>query len=434
MPTRLLDVGVDEDNLVRLYEPSAGEDGEYIALSHPWGRGPHLVTDKDNLERFKRNGIKMSIPPGTFRDAVITTRELGKRYLWIDSLCIVQGPGGDFEAQAGRMETVFSSAYCVLAATQAHNQRDGFLQSRTERDYVTLRTRNNAGTFYVCENIDDFNGDVLEGHLNRRGWVLQEHALARRTIFFAGKQTYYECGDGVRCETLTKVTNNLAAFLGDPSFPDIIMSATQGEKIVRFQNLYKTYSGLGFTNDEDRAVAMSGIQSRLLRAFGTQGGYGIFDEVQKDTSGGGLLRRSLLWHCPSGKELTRIRYTRDPRLSGVPSWSWMAYKGAIDYLHPEFGHIDWADVQSPWSSSSLISGMVRDIRKTDDFDEGLFYDVPSEADLHGVRCMVLGVSKGKRPATERRNYVIMVELYQRVGAGYVLGRYLSEEKERIFVH
>ncbi|KAI0146112.1 hypothetical protein GGR57DRAFT_506630 [Xylariaceae sp. FL1272] len=461
MPTRVLDVGLDGDDMIRLYEPSADEGEEYIALSHPWGHGPHLITDKGNLEQFKSCGIKMSILPGTFRDAVITTRALGKPYLWIDSLCIVQGPGGDFQAQAGRMETVFSSAYCVLAATRAHNQVDGFLQPRRERDYVALRTRNNAGTFHVCENIDDFNGDVLEGHLNRRGWVLQEHALARRTIFFAGNQTYFECGDGVRCETLTKVTNNLAAFLGDPSFPHIIMSATQGEKIVRFQNLYKTYSGLGFTNDEDRAVAMSGIQSRLLRAFGTHGGYGIFDEVQKDTSGGGLLRRSLLWHCPDNKELTRISFTRDPRLSGVPSWSWMAYNGSIDYLKPEFGNIDWADVQSPWSSdkgsrqvlrlpdrskeSVLISGLVRDLRISDGFDGNLFYDIPSETDTDRVRCIVLGVSKGKRSAKERRHYVILVqlsehrgldgsELYQRVGAGYLLGRYISGEGERIYIH
>jgi hypothetical protein len=58
---------------------------------------------------------------------------------------------------------------------------------------------------YVCDAIDDFNRDVENGQLNRRGWVLQERALARRTIYFADRQTYWECGQGVRCETLTKM-------------------------------------------------------------------------------------------------------------------------------------------------------------------------------------------------------------------------------------
>jgi hypothetical protein len=59
--------------------------------------------------------------------------------------------------------------------------------------------------FYVCEAIDDFQHDVIDGRLNKRGWVLQERALARRTIYFTENQTYWECGEGVRCETLAKM-------------------------------------------------------------------------------------------------------------------------------------------------------------------------------------------------------------------------------------
>lgn len=206
MPTRVLDVGGKDDTIVRLWEPKPGESEKYIALSHPWGRGPHFVTNINNLEEH-RKGITVSSLPATFRDAVITTRALGVRYLWIDSICIVQGRGGDFQAEAKHMETVFSSAYCVLAASRAHNQTDGFLRPRArDRDYVTLSGGPNNAPFYICENIDNFERDVLDGDLNKRGWVLQEHALARRTVFFTETQTYWECGDGVRCETLTKMS------------------------------------------------------------------------------------------------------------------------------------------------------------------------------------------------------------------------------------
>jgi hypothetical protein len=60
-------------------------------------------------------------------------------------------------------------------------------------------------TYYVCEAIDDFHCDVDQSELNKRGWVLQERALSRRTVYFTEKQSYWECGGGVRCETMTKM-------------------------------------------------------------------------------------------------------------------------------------------------------------------------------------------------------------------------------------
>jgi hypothetical protein len=51
--------------------------------------------------------------------------------------------------------------------------------------------------------MDKFQVDVLGGTLNTRAWVLQERALSRRTLHFTDRQTYWECGGGVRCETLT---------------------------------------------------------------------------------------------------------------------------------------------------------------------------------------------------------------------------------------
>lgn len=140
----------------------------------------------------------------TFRHAIDVTRKLGLRHLWIDSLCIVQGPEGDFVTESKRMEDVFSSAYCVVAASSARSQRDGFLvRERKARQVLPLKVQ--GGTLYVCRFIDRFDEHVLNSPLSKRGWVLQERALARRTIYFTDWQVYWECGDGVRCETLTKL-------------------------------------------------------------------------------------------------------------------------------------------------------------------------------------------------------------------------------------
>jgi hypothetical protein len=214
-PTRLIDVGTADNLQLRLLEThqECPCSQEYIALSHPWGdvkKHPPFSTwrrDGSGLGRDVET-LKRAIPyeklPATFKDAVDCTRALGVRYLWIDSICIIQGRDGDFNQEAKNMEEVFSGAYCVLAASRATNQHDGFLGPRPQRSFVTFE-RVKGKPFYVCDPIDDFSKDVIEGSLNQRGWVLQERALARRTIYFTENQTYFECGNGIRCETLASM-------------------------------------------------------------------------------------------------------------------------------------------------------------------------------------------------------------------------------------
>lgn len=206
LPTRLIDVGGSNDAEVRLWEPSIRDVGAWIALSHPWGPPPHFSTNRQNLSAHIA-GMRIDELPQTFRDAITVTRSLGLRYLWIDSLCIIQGDGGDFSQESKRMEEVYSGAYCVIAASRTTSHYSGFLGPRVDRDHVSIRRcDSHGGTFHICQIIDNFKEHVLDGRLNRRGWVLQEHALARRTIFFTEHQTYWECGHGVRCETMTRMT------------------------------------------------------------------------------------------------------------------------------------------------------------------------------------------------------------------------------------
>lgn len=72
-----------------------------------------------------------------------------------------------------------------------------------DRQEVVALRQGELPPFYIWENIADFNCHVLEGKLISRGWVLQEGALGRWTVFFTGHQTWFECGEGVRCETMT---------------------------------------------------------------------------------------------------------------------------------------------------------------------------------------------------------------------------------------
>lgn len=162
-----------------------------------------MSTTQENIHALL-NGFDTHLLPQTLLDAVHVTRQLGVQYLWIDSLCIIQDSADDWEREASNMAEIYANAYCTIAATRAEDGHGGFLQPRSQRESVAIRPPNGV-PYYVCDVIDDFRHDVESSTLNQRGWVLQERALSPRTIYFAESQVYWECGEGVHCETLTKM-------------------------------------------------------------------------------------------------------------------------------------------------------------------------------------------------------------------------------------
>lgn len=200
LPTRVIDVGVDDSSNIRLCEQEEGKDTRYIALSHRWGRNM-FKTLLENINDRKMF-IQHECLPRNFQHAIAVTRALNIRYLWIDSICIIQDDPNDWKRESALMEEVFSSAYCTIAATNA--PYDGLLNDRTNRTCVRLKNPT-YNPIFICEYIDDFDGDVQKAELNKRGWVFQERVLSRRTIYFTKHQVYWECGESIRCETLTKM-------------------------------------------------------------------------------------------------------------------------------------------------------------------------------------------------------------------------------------
>jgi hypothetical protein len=111
LPTRLLDVQAfqtgQDIKLVSLQQADFSDRGfqlQYITLSHCWGpaeKRPITTTKgslKDRMTRISINDLSK-----TFRDAVHIARELHQRYLWIDSLCIIQDDGNDWAREAALM-------------------------------------------------------------------------------------------------------------------------------------------------------------------------------------------------------------------------------------------------------------------------------------------------------------------------------------------
>lgn len=86
-PKRLIDTGsLDDEPAPRLIDCPDG-DGEwekYCALSYCWGQGgeDYYMTTRESY-CVRKAGIPFEELPRLFRDAVVVTRRVGCRYLWV---------------------------------------------------------------------------------------------------------------------------------------------------------------------------------------------------------------------------------------------------------------------------------------------------------------------------------------------------------------
>jgi len=112
----------------------------YVALSHCWGGSSHCRTTKFSLEQHK-NALKITDLPNTVQDAAFVVRKLGLRYLWVDSLCIIQDDEDDWLREAGRMVAVYEGAYLTIAASVSSDGSGGCFVSRKPQEIVCRRVR-----------------------------------------------------------------------------------------------------------------------------------------------------------------------------------------------------------------------------------------------------------------------------------------------------
>jgi len=208
----LIDVGLvtEEEGLaVYLLETVQGQQYKYLTLSHCWGDPSHMATKltvhtlRDYSDR--NAGISLDALPRTFRDAVEVTRRLGFRYLWIDSLCIIQSEPDrdmsesdarvtteDWRSESSKMCGIYTNCSLTLAAASAKDSRDGLFY---EKDIIKLH----CSSYHLAarEYIDHFS-DRLP--LFSRGWVMQENILSPRTLFFGRQEVFWVCREQHSCE------------------------------------------------------------------------------------------------------------------------------------------------------------------------------------------------------------------------------------------
>ena len=164
------------------------------------------MTSSENIDSVFR-GISLQSLSQTFRDAVRICRDLGIRYLWIDSvcICIIQNNVMEWRREADRMSTVDGNVLLVLAASISPGHELGMLRERSSsychiidfnwnNDPLCLRMQSRV--FRNNQRLTVF----YDGPLSEQAWACQERLLDRRVLLSNEAELLWECKEVWRCE------------------------------------------------------------------------------------------------------------------------------------------------------------------------------------------------------------------------------------------
>lgn len=324
LPTRVIDC-VDPENPKLVI--TAGLEGIYTALSYVWGEPQPHSTTTHNITTYL-NGIPTRQLPQTIRDAIACTNRLDLRYLWIDSLCILQNSIEDKDREIPQMCNIYHDAYVTIIAAAAARVGEGFLRDRREPIDSALPfwcPDGRLGTISVQEEGRAPKGGVEP--VDSRAWCYQERLLSPRALIYTTDTLQY------RCQALqTKI--------GDTSFyfppgkndglrlPDMMLSSAPTTdppsdmdlKVLRdaWWEVVAEYTKRHLTQSSDKLLAISGAAQLFQRYWKTQYIAGLWEH----NLSGDLLWRQRSPRGPTGKITVPGEYR-------APSWSWAATDGAI---------------------------------------------------------------------------------------------------------
>jgi Heterokaryon incompatibility protein (HET) len=387
-PTRVIDVASKESptgiRLIDSKDIDSANCPTYMTLSHCWGpptsEKPLRTMEANVKDHFQ--SIDYQKLSTTFKDAIKVTRDLGSRYLWIDSLCIIQDNAHDWQVEAAAMADIYRGSRLTIVAVDSPDSHGGcFLDIGS----------NTAGFEITSYFIGETTGQVKEVKSNilsrkrrsepyfemspatERGWVLQETAIPPRRLFCARDQFYWECRTCLLSEDgALEESTGVPGLLITPSQPS--SGDSEEDALAAWRSHAQDYSRRKFTHYEDRLAALAGLTTFFAQRIGDTAMLGLWKRtVAQDLGWERSFDKSIGWLHPQydeGKEQDEIKSTAVVRANQVPSWSWlsivapilsarMAWTGstkkAADLELLEW-HIEWT---GPPYSSSIVGTILR---------------------------------------------------------------------------
>jgi hypothetical protein len=256
---------------------------------------------------------------------------IGERYLWVDSLCIVQN-GANKAEEIGRMDMIYGQSILTTVAmsgTAAGEPLPGINQQRCAplcREYASdLEFVSQSAPLLSC---------IATSQYRTRGWTFQEELLSKRHIYFTHQEVFFECAK-FQCREINFQEDYL---LRSQPFQNPIVDLHESVETLRlgqqsfplsnfltvYEHLVISYSKRNLTKASDAIHAITGIfrtieklisDARFISGLPSRG----FD-------------LALLWRVRPIYLVPRDEDYTEGRRQLFPSWSWASCPGPVDFM------------------------------------------------------------------------------------------------------
>ncbi|KAF2647883.1 HET-domain-containing protein, partial [Lophiostoma macrostomum CBS 122681] len=332
-PTRLLEITSDTRSakVIDLGKSHHLSPEGYTVLSHCWGpRGIEQRLTTTNQNEYYRHIACIDLPRN-FQDAITVTIDLGFRYIWIDSLCILQDSVDDWRAESVTMGDVFRHAAVTISATASSDSKGGCFRERDSflHTNCTLMASTTSNLFLdvsprvrgQCSSLEDLFVEKVDcAPLSLRSWTYQERVLSRRIIHFCDGIILFECNTvrgsefhdpaGEVYDGKEYIRKDGKLYTGEELET---LKMNNPEFIYRWYDLVSAYSGRSITYRSDKLVALSGLVDLIQANTNLEYVAGLWKTT---------LALDLLWiSCQPVQQRSKERI--------APSWSWASAEGRI---------------------------------------------------------------------------------------------------------
>ncbi|KAL6918374.1 hypothetical protein FSHL1_009802 [Fusarium sambucinum] len=345
LPTRLIDVG---ETMPRLHIPDHDtRDIEYAALSYAWGidHANFAKTTASNL-----NDMRTLLPwdrlSKTIQDAIVITRGLGLKYLWVDALCVLQKEKindvqhmEDWSTEAVRFASYYQNAVLTIAATGSESSSRGLFLERPGLEFspepVVIRQKS-YWTGFKESTIQPLRpkpgSETVHSALLTRGWTTQERLLSERILHFGANCIFWECSGGYTSE----IHPDHFVSAHDDFFMFKNIKTFNTEQLTEMWYYFVSeYSMKEFSIGSDRLPALSGVATLISDTCQQKYLAGIWESS---------IAEGLTWMAVSTYDIHTDDSVIDKLSQNservLPSWSWASNNGLVDLLFQ----------RSPWES------------------------------------------------------------------------------------
>ncbi|KAG6355329.1 hypothetical protein INS49_003290 [Diaporthe citri] len=300
---RLIDI--EQNCLVRVTEHCA-----YTALTYVWGPVDQPVLKEGLIAEWETPGHfdRMHLPK-TISDAIKVCRIIGLKYLWVDSLCIVQDDPLAVQEQINNMSLVYSQAYLTIVAASGDDCDSGLpsVQARQPIQKTFQADDLSMGTAFLS-----LKQELVKSKWNSRAWTLQEYTLSCRCLVFTPREIFFCCAEGIRRE-------DVSGYLveGIPR-QDLFIMPVVRDSFLSNNLPSKIFAKVYWPLVEHYAAREASYASDILKAFS-----GITGALEKPIYLGEFVAG--IPESFIGAGLAWSFHGQCSRRAGFPSWSWAGW-------------------------------------------------------------------------------------------------------------